>query len=337
VYKVLTTVEVASGVQRPVEVPLQLMSIAETEDGKEAKKKKKKKKKNAQEVGKEVTEDTEGVDAALVEEASAVRTDPWTEAITAGDEEALKRAYEHEDKEGEGSAEDAVRSGYPLVALAVRLKRQGLLAMLLQHEDVNEIDPRDSFRSALHVACAQGHGEVIEVLLEQGANPSLPDSKGFTPYNLCKGKPSRLLLRRFAATHPDKWEYQFPPLDEDEEERARLAKQAQKDKKKQREKNKREQVRQEQAVQHAKDEKVKKEKEAQAAALEREARIKAMTPRERALEAATRRMELAKGAAPKCDNLVCAKDITRMPFEFSNFKFCSTACLRQHRDGPQVK
>jgi hypothetical protein len=339
VHKVLTTVEVASGIQRPVQEPLPVIAEGSADDEAKKKKKKKKKKNTQQEAGKEDLGDAdpEDVDVAVaVEQSASLRTDPWTEAITAGDEEALLRAYAQEDDEADGGVEAAVRSGIPLVALAVRLKRQGLLMILLQHEDINEVDPEDSFRSALHVACAQGHSDVIEVLLEQGANPSLADTKGFTPYNLCKGKQARLLLRRFAASNPGRWEYAFPPLEEEDEEKALLAKKAQKEKKKQKEKDKRERVRQEQAAQRVKEEAVQKEREAQAAAVEREARIKAMTPRERAMEAVNRRMETAKGSAPKCDNLICAKSLTRMPFEWQHFKYCSTQCLRIHRDGPRV-
>lgn len=243
-------------------------------------------------------------------------------AIVANDLEALQQCY----KEGGGD------TAAPLV-LAAKLGRLDLLPTLLKHEKVNEVD-LDTLQSALHVSCANGSVEAVELLLESGADPTLRDSRDQTAYHLCKTKQTRLALRRFAGEHPDKWAYDFPVLDAAEEEQQKQAKKDAKARKKQREKETKEKKREEKEAEAAKEaEKAKQAKEAAEmakAVLAREAQIKTMTPRERALEAAQRRLSAQQGTANVCDS--CKAPLVRTPFERLTFKYCSTECLRKHRD-----
>jgi len=106
--------------------------------------------------------------------------------------------------------------GESSVLLALRLKRARLLPTLVEGgEDINEVDPERHFRSALHIACEEGSLDLINQLLELGANPTLRDLRSQTPYQLCKSKAARLAIRAYAGMHPAQWPYasvSIPPL-----------------------------------------------------------------------------------------------------------------------------
>lgn len=55
----------------------------------------------------------------------------------------------------------------------------GVINDLLEHVDVNDADYDG--RTALHLACAEGHVEIVEILLQRGADKNLQDRWGNTP------------------------------------------------------------------------------------------------------------------------------------------------------------
>lgn len=72
-----------------------------------------------------------------------------------------------------------------------------LKASLEAHREPNLLDP-DSDRRPLHWAAARGHPRCIELLLEHGADPELPDKAGNTALSLaerCGNETCAFLLR----------------------------------------------------------------------------------------------------------------------------------------------
>jgi hypothetical protein len=58
----------------------------------------------------------------------------------------------------------------------------GVVQMLLQHVEGRALDVPDHYGdTALHLAAAEGYGEVIRALLLAGADPSMTDNKGRMP------------------------------------------------------------------------------------------------------------------------------------------------------------
>ncbi|XP_075237920.1 tRNA endonuclease ANKZF1-like [Lycorma delicatula] len=164
--------------------------------------------------------------------------------------------------------------------------------------------------------------DVIQFLLENGANPCARDKKSMTAYDFAPDKETRNVFRRFMGEYPDRYDYSkshipSPLTDSIEKEMAEKRK-ALKKAKRQKEKEKRiadEPRRQEEA-----------EKK----------RFLSLSDREKRALAAERRILAAVGKA--ADNLAlvrcykCAVNITgKVPFEYNNFVFCSMDCLKAHR------
>jgi len=87
--------------------------------------------------------------------------------------------------------------------------------------EINFVVPSRMFRTALHVACMNGNEEVIEILLDKKANPTIKDFTGKIAYELCKDKEVKLFMRKYAGKHPLMWEWsqaaQIVPLTEEME------------------------------------------------------------------------------------------------------------------------
>ncbi len=67
---------------------------------------------------------------------------------------------------------------------AVRRGRADAVTVLLRYKaDPNGVRPSDG-RGPLHEACIQGHAQLIPVLVQAGANPTLEDRSGQTPLDL---------------------------------------------------------------------------------------------------------------------------------------------------------
>ncbi|WP_265034942.1 MULTISPECIES: ankyrin repeat domain-containing protein [unclassified Wolbachia] len=78
---------------------------------------------------------------------------------------------------------------YMLVHLAVECNSVPIVKLLLAkevkvNEPIYELDGAKSQLTALHIAALHGHQEIVQLLLNNGANPSLEDSQGRTPRDI---------------------------------------------------------------------------------------------------------------------------------------------------------
>lgn len=201
---------------------------------------------------------------------------------------------------------------------------------LLSPVDTNDMlnEPiGDNKYSLLHIAAKEGHRKVIWLLMECGANPATRDKFGQTPYNFAKDKESRNEFRKFMGQFPDRYDYkaaQIPSALTNDMELERKQKAA--EKKRQQKKAKQERL------------KEKREEDAVKEAEEREKkRFLALSDREkRALAAEKRLLKNLEDTGRKTPVMSrcyqCGSNMTgKVPFEYSDFKFCTPKCLKQHR------
>ncbi|XP_059159367.1 tRNA endonuclease ANKZF1-like isoform X2 [Physella acuta] len=187
----------------------------------------------------------------------------------------------------------------------------------------------ESGTTFLHIASKEGHHDTVRILLEAGSDPSIKDKGGKTPYNFGDSE-VRNTYRRFMAMYPDRYDYtkaQVPsPLTaEMEAEKKQKAAEKRKAKKK------------------ALNEKNKEKKAAEAVMRQEnqeKERFLSLSDREKRALAAERRL-LQQSINQGCVKPVlsrcwqCGTDITgKVPFEYSDYKFCTTKCLREHRSKP---
>jgi hypothetical protein len=208
---------------------------------------------------------------------------------------------------------------------------------------------------ALHLACARGQEELVLALLRAGADPLRRDSRNRLPAQLlpssASGSATRLAVRRLAgssAAWETRWDWSSaefgPPLSAEGEAAAEEArKQKAKEKKKAaaaRAKERAKDEKEELARQVARDEEAARLAQQQmaikasAAVVKQAASARAqaqagLSEREKRALAAERRLGAAKGTGPVC--ALCANAITKAPFERLDFKYCSIACLQQHK------
>lgn len=191
---------------------------------------------------------------------------------------------------------------------------------------INHCFGRD-LHSSLHVAARLGNVEIVEQLLNWGANPTVVNSQNQVPFQVCNNRNVREAFREFRGRFPDKWAWnkaQVPePLTEGEKkekeakaaERKRTARNLQKKKQKERKAAEQEQN------------KLEEEKNKYLELSDRE---------KRALAAERRILEKFEGGAMEKPILnrcfMCAKDISGLvPFEYSDNTFCTIKCLKEHK------
>jgi len=176
----------------------------------------------------------------------------------------------------------------------------------------------------LHLAAQAGHRSVISRLLQVGADPSTRDKSKRVPYSLAADKETRNAFRKSQALFPTRYDWKGaqvpPPLSKAEEEEKERKVNEKKKAKRQEKKEK------EKAVKAIENAKMAEEKET--------ARFLRLSDREKRALAAERRI-----AATSSSNIVllrcflCGKDITgKVPFTYSEYSFCSPACVRKHRE-----
>ncbi|XP_050730824.1 ankyrin repeat and zinc finger domain-containing protein 1-like [Eriocheir sinensis] len=196
--------------------------------------------------------------------------------------------------------------------------------------DLSKITFGSRSQTLLHVAAESGKHDVIWWLLEHGCDPGVTDAAKRAPFDDSVDKESRNTFRRFMAEWPDKYDYKkakIPsPLTKDieEEQAAKMAlrRKAQRQAKlgRQREKKQQEKM------------KLEQEKKLQVEEEERK-RFLALSDREKRALAAERRFQeqqQQQDSVLRC--FMCAKDISGIiPFEYSDNKFCTTKCVREHR------
>uniref|UniRef100_A0A224YZN2 Protein containing RGS domain n=1 Tax=Rhipicephalus zambeziensis TaxID=60191 RepID=A0A224YZN2_9ACAR len=184
----------------------------------------------------------------------------------------------------------------------------------------------------LHYCAKNSAVKLIQCLLEAGADPSVKNGKGLTPYAVCSDKQTRNEFRRFKGLHPEKYDYvaaQIPDALTEEMEKERSQRQAEK----QREKRKlhREKLKERKAA----------EVQRQQEELEKK-RFLSLSDREKRALAAERRFAKqiletngAHVVLMRC--FMCGTDITgKVPFEYSANKFCTMNCVKEHRKKPQT-
>ncbi|XP_068960578.1 tRNA endonuclease ANKZF1 [Petaurus breviceps papuanus] len=180
----------------------------------------------------------------------------------------------------------------------------------------------------LHAAAAAGRGLVIQLLLENGADPTVRDSCARPPYAVAADKMTRNEFRKFMEKNPDAYDYskaQIPgPLTAEMEAHRAARRREQKAARRLREDQRRQQQEQE-----------KREQEEQQ-------RFAALSDREKRALAAEHRLAAQLGApAPLITSLSntrrcwgCGASLQGLvPFHYLDFSFCSTRCLQEHRRG----
>lgn len=200
----------------------------------------------------------------------------------------------------------------------------------LEHRLLNgPVDSSDS--TLLHYCAKHSAFKLIQCLLEAGADPAVKNAKGQTPYAVCPDKRTRNEFRHFKGMHPDKYDYsaaQIPDALTEEMERERSQKQAEK----QREKRKlhREKLKERKAAE------VQRQQEEQ-----EKQRFLSLSDREKRALAAERRfakqlLETNGTHVVLIRCFMCGTDITgKVPFEYSENKFCTMNCVKEHRKKPQ--
>ncbi|XP_064456533.1 tRNA endonuclease ANKZF1-like isoform X2 [Ornithodoros turicata] len=188
----------------------------------------------------------------------------------------------------------------------------------------------DSSATLLHYCARHGFGKLVTCLMEAGADLTVKNSRGQTPYAVTSDKQTRHEFRRFRAANPDKYDYnkaQIPSGLTEEMEKERNIKHAEKQKEKR--KLHREKLKERKAAELQRQ---KEEAERQ--------RFLSLSDREKRALAAERRFaqQLLATNAPhvvlsRC--FMCATDITgKVPFEYNDSKFCSIDCVKLHRQKP---
>ncbi|XP_014680798.1 PREDICTED: BRCA1-associated RING domain protein 1-like [Priapulus caudatus] len=79
------------------------------------------------------------------------------------------------------------RGQTPLAVHSARRDTEAMILLLDNGAKPNVCNTNDG-RTPLHHACAEGHREVVEVLLQYGAGVNLPDNTGLSPLQLARAR-----------------------------------------------------------------------------------------------------------------------------------------------------
>lgn len=188
--------------------------------------------------------------------------------------------------------------------------------------------PLSKGNTVLHMASKIEEPLLIRELMTFGADPTVLNNKGQTPYVVAEKRVIREAFQEFLVKNPEKFDYsksQIPaPLTEEEEKEIAERKAAHR-------KAKREQ------------EKIKKKKKAEEKVEQEErARFMALTDREKRALAAERRILASqkRGTTDESKSkplvlarcFLCAADVSgQVTFDYEEYRFCTIDCLREHR------
>ncbi|KAK5576000.1 hypothetical protein RB653_007136 [Dictyostelium firmibasis] len=217
------------------------------------------------------------------------------------------------------------------------VKMTSYLLKQLSNDDINQLNPRWDYITPLHKAAIDGNCDMIELLLNNGADPTLPGGlRSDVPYDCSSNQKTRDTFREWAGDHftTSKWDFSkahIVPLTKE-------MKQEKEDKKKQKRKQQREkekikkQNEKEQQQQHKLDDSQKQQKledlnlveQLERSRLSKESQL---SDREKRALAAERRYGSTSSLV--CEN--CKNSIIGTPFERLTFKYCSTQCVLSHK------
>jgi hypothetical protein len=191
-------------------------------------------------------------------------------------------------------------------------KLQEILAendLNLNQKLLNKRLNRENGFTLLHLSSKLGHGECVWLLLLAGSDPSRNDltHKSMVAYDLAANKSTRDQFRRFMNDYPDRYDYVAAKITSPlSAEKMNEKSEKEKERKKQ-QRNK------------------KKQKDAELKAKQKE-KEEEMKQKNQFLKSS----EETKSNQNRC--WTCAKDLTNLvPFNYYDYKFCSTICLRNHR------
>jgi hypothetical protein len=239
-------------------------------------------------------------------------------------------------------------------------KLEQLLSNSSENESINfenilnkRVNKENGF-TLLHLVSQKGNSECIFHLLSHGANPSLPDltKKCRLPYFLSLNKSTKDQYRRFMNDFPDKYNYALAqitsPLSAD-----KFNEKLEKEREKKR--NQRKLKKQREALQKSKEKQQEAELNERKRFLEMSDHQKRLlmeknfvdtTPLTDAEKIRLNRCKMldskpaSNNTASACNETLkvtnrcfsCGIDMAKIvPFEYLNFKFCSTKCLKTHR------
>ncbi|KHN78173.1 Protein vms-1 [Toxocara canis] len=177
----------------------------------------------------------------------------------------------------------------------------------------------------LHIAAGRAALRILPELLALGCDPSVKNAKGSLPYQVSQNLATRQTFSQFRMDNPDRWDWdrcQIPELVVMSEEK--LAKEIEK------RRIQRERKRQREKARKA-EERIEKAKQA-----ERDIFLALPDNEKRAL-AAERRLaaSLQVKAVIVADDgnrcFQCGSVLPAKPFEYSDNRFCSLPCVREHR------
>eukprot|EP01119_Soliformovum_irregulare_P014473 TRINITY_DN3958_c1_g1_i1.p1 TRINITY_DN3958_c1_g1~~TRINITY_DN3958_c1_g1_i1.p1 ORF type:complete len:618 (+),score=224.98 TRINITY_DN3958_c1_g1_i1:21-1874(+) len=217
------------------------------------------------------------------------------------------------------------------IGIACQMNLDAIATLLITSDRVSldAANPSDRFNTPLHIVSRDGKTQLLKILLEKGANPTIKNIDEKTPYDVSKDKKVRHIMSTFRRDFPEKWEYDashIPMAISEEEQKQKEEKE--KEKKKKKKKAQAEKVKQkkiEEIEEKKIQEKVEEEKKI---VQEQKAREAKMTDREKRALAAERR--LGMGSGKTC--AMCQGGLPLVPFERSDFQYCSMKCLAAHRD-----
>ena len=165
--------------------------------------------------------------------------------------------------------------------------------------------------------------KLVQRLLHEGANPSLVNQRDRYPYNLCKSKETKEVFRLFRHEYPDRYDYNLgqiaPGISSIEIEQQRT--------------NERERRRQ---TKKRRNDKQRSDHERQSKELaEEQQRIAflALSDPDKRKLAVHNHFETNKPDQLHLGRCwQCAQKISDDPFTYFDYQFCSTACLKLHRN-----
>ncbi|KAN0027399.1 hypothetical protein ACTFIU_010346 [Dictyostelium citrinum] len=217
------------------------------------------------------------------------------------------------------------------------VKMTSYLLKQLSNDDINQLNPRWDFITPLHKAAIDGNCDMIELLLNNGADPTLPGGlRSDVPYDCSSNQKTRDTFREWAGDHlaTSKWDFSkahIVPLtkqmkqEKEEKKKQKRKQQREKDKiKKQNEKEQQQQQKLDESQKQQKLEDLNLVEQLERSKLSKESQL---SDREKRALAAERRHGGISTIV--CDN--CKNPIPGTPFERLTFKYCSTQCVLSHK------